>query len=403
MRGIMKNPRFTFILLLFLLTMFTALFLTGVAANAQTYTVLYKFQGGNDGGVPYEGLVRDSAGNLYGTTSGVGAHSYGTIFRLDPAGNETVLYRFTDGTDGKFPNAGLVLDSAGNLYGTTQMGGMATGGVGIIFKLDSSGQLTVLHTFGSVDWDGAYPTSRMIQDSEGNLYGSTPFGGVTGRGVIFKLDLAGNYSILYSFTSGFDGGSPTGPLVRDTAGNLFGVTNDWYVCCNYSGRVFELDTSGNLTVLYLFTGGADGATPVGGLIRDTAGNLYGATQYGGDFTCDSNYGCGVVFKLDSSGIETVLHAFTGPPDGLTPNTGLLADGKGNIFGATLQPGVYKINIATGSEVVLPAFGKAQNGWQPNGTLIGDRDGNMYGTTAIGGQKSSLCKNGCGVVYKVSHN
>lgn len=397
----MKNPRFTFVLFLFLLTTIAVLFLNGSTANAQTYTVLYKFQGGSDGGAPYGGLVRDSAGNLYGTTSGVGAHSYGTIFRLDPAGNETVLYRFTGGTDGKFPNAGLVLDSAGNLFGTAQMGGKPPAGFGTIFKLDASGQLTVLHMFDGPSGDGVNPTARMIQDSDGNLYGTTNMGGAVGFGTIFKLDSAGNYSILYSFTGGFDGGNLTGSLVRDSDGNLYGETTDFYVCCNYSGRVFKFDTNGVLTVIYQFAGTTDGKMPIGGLIRDAAGNLYGATQYGGDFSCDSIWGCGVVFKVDPNGTETVLHAFSGSPDGSYPSTGLLADGKGNIFGATFQPGVYKINIATDSETVLRW--KTQNGNQSFGTLIGDGEGNMYGTASIGGQKSSLCTSGCGVVYKVSHN
>jgi uncharacterized repeat protein (TIGR03803 family) len=181
-------------------------------------TVLHSFTGGADGGTLLGSLVRDSAGNLYGTTESGGAGGLGTVFKLDATGTETVLHSFAGGSDGANPHAGLIRDAAGNLYGTTKFGGPS--GDGVVFKVDKSGE-RVLHSFTGTD--GAKPAAALIQDSAGNLYGTTSFGGAAGAGTVFKLDTTGTETVLYSFSGGADGSNPFG-LIQDSSGNLYGTT-----------------------------------------------------------------------------------------------------------------------------------------------------------------------------------
>src|ERR1035438_8071215 len=256
------------------------------SAQAQTYTfsVPHSFTGPPDGGIPYAGVVWDAQGNLYGTTSGGGASAYGTVFKLDTTGNETVLYSFTGtGTDGLDPQGNLMRDAKGNLYGTTVQGGVgctAEDGCGTVFKLDTAGKETVLHDFtGSPDGSSSF--SGLVRDTQGNLYGTTAAGGdnacKNGCGIVFKLDATDHETVLYSFTGGTDGGSPQGNLVRDAQGNLYGTSGGG---ASGYGTVFKLDASGKETVLYGFTGATkgDGAYPSGSLVRDAQGNLYGTTS-----------------------------------------------------------------------------------------------------------------------------
>ena len=309
---------------------------TGAAtrAQAQTFTVLHSFTNSPDGAFPFAGLLRDAAGNLYGTTLRGGSLGSGTVFKLDPAGNETVLYSFTDTgspADGLDPYAAPVMDTAGNLYGTTRDGGFF--GIGIVFRLDTSGHETVLHFFtGS---DGCCPTGGVIIDAAGNLYGTAGGGGSFGGGTVFKLDPSGNATVLYSFKGGSDGAAPAGGLIMDAVGNLYGTTGAGG--SSNAGTVFKLDPSGNETVLYSFKGGNDGASPgLGSLIRDVAGNLYGTTPVGGSGPCTGAnqvlVGCGIVFKLDPADNETVLYSFTGSSDGAFPEAGLVMDTAGNLYG-----------------------------------------------------------------------
>jgi len=241
-------------------------------------TVLYSFTGGADGANPYAGVILDSAGNLYGTTYNGGQANAGLVYELDAAGHETVLYSFTGGTDGAHPQAGVIRDKAGSLYGTATYGGPS--GLGVVYKLDAAGHQSVLHSF-STD-DGAFPAAGVIRDSAGNFYGTTAGGGPSGVGEVYKLDTAGQVTVL----AGLD--NPSAGVIRDSAGNLYGTSQRWFTS---GGVVFKVDTSGNFTVLYSFTGGADGGAPVGGLFRDAAGHLYGTASYGG--TNNS----GVVFKM----------------------------------------------------------------------------------------------------------
>jgi uncharacterized repeat protein (TIGR03803 family) len=358
-------------------------------------TVLYSFTGGMDGAYPATDLVRDEAGNLYGTTHGGGDLSgdpsctaffgfpgCGVVFKLDPTGNETPLYAFHGGADGSGPSSGLIRDEAGNLYGTTGGGGHVSQdcpgfplpGCGVVFKVDPTGKETVLHTF-TGGAHGYNPYGDLLLDAAGNLYGAATSGGdlsgfcsdvlepatgYFGCGTVFKLDRSGKLTTLHTF-NGADGVFPDGWLVQDSAGNLYGVAGnggDLSGCSGLGcGVVFKLDSTGKETVLYSFTGGADGSESFGSVIRDEAGNLYGTTYYGGDFNGSlcAGVGCGVVFKLDPAGKETVLYTFTGGTDGANPNASLLQD----------------------------------------------EDGNLYGTASDGGDTSCSAPYGCGVVFKIN--
>jgi uncharacterized repeat protein (TIGR03803 family) len=369
-------------------------------------TVLYGFPGGaGGGGNPWGGVIRDSAGNLYGTSSAGGTSNAGIVYKLDAAGREKVLYNFTGGADGgdhgTNPLSGVIGDSAGNLYGTTYYGGTANAGV--VYKLDAAGQETVLHSF-TGGADGANPWAGVIRDSSGNLYGTTQGGGTASAGVVYKVDTAGNETILYTFT-GDGGANPLGGVIRDSAGNLYGTT---VTSSTNQGLVYKLDATGQETVLYRFTGGADGAYPSASLIRDSAGNLYGTTQSGGDMRACNGSGCGVVFKLDTTGHETVLYSFTGRADGASPHfAGVTRDSAGNLYGTTVSGGtgncgisgllgcgvVFELDTA-GNETVLYSFTGGPDGGQPYAGVILDSAGNVYGTTWLGGLDST------GVVFEL---
>jgi uncharacterized repeat protein (TIGR03803 family) len=249
--------------------------------------VLHNFTGGADGGDPYGGVIADGKGNLFGTASGGGGSNAGVVFEIDRSGHETVLYSFSGGADGGGPLGRLLRDPAGNLYGTTNGGGAA--GAGMVFKLDPTGHETVLYSF-TGNSDGAYPLAGLVRDPAGNLYGTTVAGGASGAGVVFELDMAGRESVLHSFTGGSDGGSPLWvTLARDAAGNLYGTTTGGGAA--NAGVVFKLDPAGNETVLHDFTGGDDGGTPEAGVILGKGGRLVGTTAFGG------RANVGVVFEI----------------------------------------------------------------------------------------------------------
>jgi uncharacterized repeat protein (TIGR03803 family) len=287
--------------------------------------VLYSFTGGADGAAPQRGLQLDAKGNLYGTTPSGGAYGFGTVFKVDQNGNETVIYSFTGGADGGNPYSGLVRDAQGNLYGVAGP---------VVFTLDEKGNETVLYTF-TGGADGS-PNGRLLRDANGNLYGTTAGGGTYGFGKVFKLDTSGKEHVLYSFCpqGGIctDGAVPFAGVIQDTAGNLYGTTSQggtagW-------GTVFELNTSGKQKVLHSFTYG-DGALPSFGVIRDTNGNLYGTTVYGGIQKKTCTLGCGVIFKVTKAGKESTLYSFTFA-DGANPEAGVIRDAKGNLYGTTVM-------------------------------------------------------------------
>jgi uncharacterized repeat protein (TIGR03803 family) len=398
------------------------------SAQGQTFTTLYSFKGGTDGANPNARVIRDTAGNLYGTTVSAGDPTClcGTVFKLDSTGKETVLHSFTR-TDGANPYAGVIRDAAGNLYGTAYIGGDLTCnsgiGCGTVFKLDTTGKETVLHSFTRTD--GANPYAGVIRDAAGNLYGTAYIGGDLtcnsgfGCGTVFKLDTTGKETVLHRFTgkSG-DGANPYAGVIRDAAGNLYGTTayGGGLICDNGCGTVFKLDSTGKETVLYRFTGGADGSYPVSGVTLDAEGNLYGTTAFGGVF-----YG-GVLFRISNVtemerpiGSFRVLHSFGSGSDGKTPVGGVSICSDGNLYGTTSEGGdltcgtgsgcgtVFKLDT-TGKETVLYSFTGGADGSSPAAGLVRDAAGNLYGTAYFGGDFSgSLCSDvgGCGVVFKIA--
>jgi uncharacterized repeat protein (TIGR03803 family) len=371
------------------------------SAQAQTFTLLYTFTGGADGRTPGGGVILDAAGNLYGTTTQGGnlacSQGCGTVFKVDGAGNETVLYRFagTGAGDGEYPNATLAMDAQGNLYGTTDVGGAF--GYGTVFKLDTTGKETVLHSFSGASGDGAFPLGGVVRDGQGNLYGTTEAGGTSNCGTVFKLDTTGKETVLYSFAgTGGDGKRPYAGVVRDGQGNLYGTTEAGGVA-DY-GTVFKVDTTGKETVLHSFpvTVG-DGLQPMTGLVLDAKGNLYGTTHSGGRGIDGGN---GVVFKLDKAGSERVLYRFpaTGAK-GIHPR-GLLRDAQGNLYGTTLFHGAFGWGTVfkrapTGKLTVLYNFtGGNADGGDPYAGVVQDGQGNLYGTASAGAL-------GYGTVFKIT--
>ncbi len=356
-------------------------------AQAQTFTLLYTFTGGADGGDPIGGLIMDAQGNLYGTTAEGGnlgcLHGCGTVFKLDTTGSETVLYSFTGtGGDGYFPSAALVQDVQGNLYGTTQLGGAY--GYGTVFKVDPSGSETVLYSFSGAGDGGDPDLAGLVRDNQGNLYGTTHFGGTYGYGTVFKLDSTDVETVLYSFTGvGGDGAGPSGGVVRDAQGNLYGTTESGgaYGGPFGYGTVFKIDTTGKETVLHSFSG-SDGYQPWAGVILDAQGDLYGTTRQGSQGV---DGGPGLVFRLSRKNKETVFHRFGRRKDGNYPTAGVVRDARGNLNGTTSSGGIWNCGTVftvdkTGKETLLHTFTGGSDGASPYAGLVPDTQGNLYGTT-----------------------
>jgi uncharacterized repeat protein (TIGR03803 family) len=382
------------------------------AATAQTFKVFYTFSG-SDGSFPNGDLIRDAAGNFYGTAQLGGASSRGVVFKLDPTGKETVLYSFTGGVDGGIPIGRLLRDHVGNLYGVTSLGGDATCGCGTVFKLKPNGTLIVLHNFkGGKDGaqNQAQPELGLVSIGC-DFYGSASFGGVVccdgnlGCGVVFKVTQSRQETVLYRFAGHTDGAFPQ-DLIRDQAGSLYGTTGGSYLPGN-AGTIFKMDTTGKLTNLYTFPGGAPGNSPRWHLIRRPSGAFYGVTQFGGNTTtCPvASAGCGVVYTLNALGKERVLHTFAkSATDGQEPSGGLL-DVAGNLYGVTVYGGtknstctfgcgvVYRASTS-GKYAVLYRFNGGADGWLPSGRLTKDDAGNLYGAATLGG-------NGVGVIFKIT--
>ncbi len=367
--------------------------------QAGTYSLLYSFHCGPDGANPQAGLVRDSSGNLYGTTNSGGQYDYGTVFEMTPDGIEIQLHSF-EGPPAGGANAfygGLTLDTAGNVYGTAEYGGSYY--YGTVFKVTPTHQFSVLYSFTGGS-DGGYPYGGMARDSDGNLYGTAIDGGAYGYGVVFKLTIRGTENVLHSFEySSTDGAYPASNITLDPSGNLYGTTEEGGA--SGLGTVFEVTASGTESELHSFKGGlTDGSGPYGGgLLRDPSGSLYGVTEGGGK-------GYGVVFKLTPEGTEGVLHEFNGTTDGQVPIDGLAMDAAGNLYGTTQtggtgtgcggsRCGVLFELTTTGKEIVLHDFNgsSSRDGSFPYGGVVRDSSGNLYGTLSTGGAY------GCGAVFK----
>jgi uncharacterized repeat protein (TIGR03803 family) len=378
------------------------------AAPAQGLEVLYSFKGGSDGANPNAGLIR-SGNYLYGTTpagggqqgNGCVAPAYcGTAFRLTLSGTEKVIYAFEGQSDGSEPVDSLARDSSGNLYGTALFDGSIKDcngyGCGTVFKIAANGAATVLFSFDGGS-DGAAPSGNLIRDKRGNLYGTASSGGDLncningGCGTVFMLTAAGSFSVLHAFANGADGWDPHGGLIEDSLGNLYGTTFGGGT--SNGGIVYEISGGAEKILYTLCSQGScnDGFTTVAGVIRDKAGNLYGDTLVGGDRNCGGGDGCGTVFKLSKTGAETTLHAFKGGHDGATPSAPLIADAAGNLYGTTSAGGVHNEGTvfeitAGGQEKVLYAFCEqsgCKDGSFPVAGLIA-LNGYLYGTTATGG-------------------
>jgi uncharacterized repeat protein (TIGR03803 family) len=413
------------------LTIFAAtMFLSAVGA-AQTEKVLYSFQNNStDGGLPYSALVIDKLGNLYGTTSAGGSNGGGTAFELSPSPTgwtEKVIYNFASRKgDGSYPVGGLIFDRAGNLYGTTYIGGSHNAGT--VFELvpgaGGTWTETILHPFGSAGTDGGNPNGSLVLDAKGNLYGTTVNGGTGLSGTAFEVAKkpGGGWveKVLHSFQNdGIDGRTPYSNLVFDNAGNLYGTTYDGGGsgnCSNGCGSVFELSpASGGVwsETIYTFnTCYTDCPIFVsGGLAFDSNGNLYGAGTHGNFSTslCLGDGTCGTVYEMlpDGTGgwTEAGIYGFVGGSDGISPQlvTPLL-DKAGNIYGTTSNGGtdsvgtVFEVSPQEGgtwTEQVLYSFSSAgTDGQSPMSSLVFDGHGNLYGTTLNGGTA------GAGTVFEI---
>jgi uncharacterized repeat protein (TIGR03803 family) len=384
------------------------------SGQAQTWReqVLHSFGNGSDGALP-SGMIFDSAGDLYGTTSLGGTNGIGTVFELIPNGHggriEQVLFSF-HGPDGVEPSGCLIFDAAGNLYGTTQSGSDSS--LGTVFELTpaAGGGWTeqVLHNFNG---DGYIPLAGLVMDAAGNLYGTTEGGDQNHPyGMVFELTpVAGGgwtAQVIHDFNRD-DGADPWfGSLILDGAGNLYGTTLQGGA---YNvGVVFELMPTGNgnwtEAVLHSFNlDGTDGYSPISSVTLDVAGNLYGATNAGG-----SN-GAGTVYKLtptgDGSWTETVLHNFGIGTDGALPSSGLTFDTAGNLYGTTFVGGapgygtVFEL-LPDGSggwtEQILYSFRNSPDGTYPDTPLVLDSAGNIYGATHLGGTY------GYGTAFELTH-
>jgi uncharacterized repeat protein (TIGR03803 family) len=429
------------------LAIFTVSLLVASTRASGQEKVLYNFLGGADGNYPLGGVIFDAQGNLYGTTDlgGGGAcpGGCGTVFKLTPAKTgsytKTIIYSFQGPfTDGQNPQARLVFDTEGNLYGTTLLGGSSLADEGTVFKLTptKSGQWTetILHNFNCATAnDGCEPYSYLIFDKAGNLYGTTLQGGggdnssycTNGCGTVFKLSKRKKgmwpETLLYTFPHFFNnttGANPYAGLVMDAKGSLYGTA--YYGGPDASGVVFRLTHAHGVwteTVLHTFSyAGTDGFGPNAGVVLDKSGNLYGTTSRGGIGAPAS----GVAFMLtparEGEWMETILHNFpsTRFADGAYPVTGLILDAAGNLYGAASDGGgqdeadcpnndgcgvVYKLSNSGGTwnETILYAFqGGLDGGFPLDDVLAVDVSGNLYGAAITGGTGGA----GAGVVFQV---
>jgi len=391
--NIPTNPPLRVLSILLLCAVVAALSQAGRAQT--TLTPLVNFTNTN-GGNPAAGLIQGNDGNFYGTTEGGGSTFLGTVFRLTPGGDLTTLASFGSASDdGYYPNADLIAGRDGNFHGTTPFGGES--GAGTVFRVTPAGTLTTLVSFVNASLvDGSGPQGGVIQGSDGNFYGTTYRGGSSGYGIAYQLTSAGVVTILANFTHA--DGSPKAGLIQASDGNFYGTTYDGgtHTDANHpygNGTVFRLTPAGALTTLVSFAG-ANGSYPVARLIQGSDGNFYGTTNKGGSGDR------GTVFRLTPAGVLTTLVNFTGP-NGLEPLAGLIQGSDGNFYGTTEAGGsgqggtVFRMTPAGALTTLVNFTYDGATGSFPQGGLIQGNDGNFYGTTAGGGTK------GYGTVFRLS--
>ena len=352
------------------------------SAFGATLVPIASFTGSN-GQYPKAGLIFDSAGNLFGTTELGGANSAGTIFEI--AKNTTTiksLASFNGASMGGLPLGGLIFDHSGNLYGTAE--GNGASGNGTIFKLAAgSSTITALASFNGTN--GAHPYAGLVMDGSGALFGTTELGGGSGAGNVFKLPAqSGTVSPVASCDGNLLGSGPQSPVIMDAAGNLYGTTGNGGSSGN--GLVFKIAAgTSTITPLASFSG-ANGANPYGGLIEDSAGNLFGTAANGG-----ANLG-GVVFEVPAGSNSIVDVADFNGTNGSSPQAALIEDAAGNFFGTTFNGGanddgvVFELPAGSHTIKALVSF-NGTNGQYPYDSLVADSAGNLYGTTFFGGSSS----------------
>jgi len=380
----------------------------GITAAAQAqFKSLVSFTGVN-GSLPGSGLVQGSDGAFYGTTGQGGSAGVGTVYKVTPSGALTSLYSFCPQSpcaDGRYPSSGLTFGNDGNLYGTTVQGGNY--GDGEVYQITPSGVLTVMHSFGPIP-DGEGPESNLILATDGNFYGTTAGGGANSFGAVFQMTPAGETTVIYSFTGGADGSVPYAGVIQASDGNLYGTTiqgggSTYCQDPRGCGTIYKLTPTGTLTVLYTFClepGCADGQLAIAALLQASDGNFYGTTEAGG-------LGAGNVFRLASDGTYTSLFNFCLPftcDAGEEPLGALVEASDGNFYGTTSSGGAYTYYgtvfeiTPQGVLTTLHNF-HGQDGAAPWAGLVRGQDGLYYGTTAAGGVAGTWNGN-LGTVFRI---
>jgi len=379
-----------------------------IRAQAQVpFSVLHQFDSGPsvaDGAAPGASLTLGADGNFYGTTQVGGSTATasdpgcGTAFMMTPSGQVTVLHNFGDGSisnDGVYPAATLTLGADGNFYGTTTES--ADGNAGNVFKMTPGGSITILYEFSDVGSDGNNPSSQLIMDASGNLYGTTIAGGTADAGTVFEISSAGTENILHNFADGSVNNDGTTPatLIKAVDGSFYGVTT--YGGTANAGTVYHFTPGGSCMILHDFDDGSlvsDGQQPVS-LLQGSDGNFYGTTAYGGGTGTDS----GTVFQMSSAGSVSILYSFNQTSDGniSQPLTGLVQCSDANFYGATINA-VYCMTPA-GALTVLHSF-NGSSPCYPVGAPVEAADGSLYGITLNGGASLNLL-GGAGMAYKLA--
>lgn len=397
-------------------------------SDGQTLANLWNFTGGTDGSAPQSVLVQGIDGNFYGTTRAGGTSTNcpggcGTVFRITPTGSFTNLYSFR-GSDGEFPQSGLVQGIDGNLYGTARSGGntnlLTNVGYGTVFRISLSGKLTNLHVFASnpiyngypsTNSDGAYP-GGLVQGRDGSFYGTTEAGGTStncpvGCGTVFQITPSGVFTNLHSFT-GVDGEDSDAPLIQGSDGNMYGATQyGGYTNLDGGygyGTVFRVSTGGSFTNLYDFTG-VDATQPYGNMALGSDGNFYGTSGAGSS-------GYGTFYRVDPNGSYTNLYTFPLYNNGGYP-AGLVQGSDGNFYGTTTLGGTNKYNVGgslgygtifqitpNGSLTTFYEF-HGNDGFEPVATVVQGSDGSFYGVTSYGGYTNLNGGYGYGTVFKLT--